>query len=224
MSQAAPYIPPKDADWSNWLNNFATLIAASPSTYGLMAGDSATITAQKTAWNAAYALVTSPSTKTPATVQAKNTEKTIALAIIRPYAVTISINAGVSSANKIAIGVNPRTSTKTPVTTPTTNPVLTIDSTSTAGSIVRYRDTTASPSVKSKPYGVIALLLFAKSSATPITDPETLTFIDLYTKSPLQVSLGSGEAGNTVYWAARWVTRTGLLGPWSPIISYVVAG
>jgi hypothetical protein len=224
MSQAAPYIPAKDADWSNWLNNFATLIAASPATYGLMAGDSTTITAQKTAWNSAYALVTSPSTKTPATVQAKNTEKAIALAIIRPYAITISINAGVSSANKIALGVNPRTSTKTPITTPTTNPVLTAQSTSTAGTILRYRDATASPSVKSKPYGVIALLLYKKASATPITDPEELVFVDLYTKSPFQVTSENADVGKTMYWAARWVTRTGLLGPWSPIITYVVAG
>ena len=84
-----------------------------------------------------------------------------ALAIFRPYAVTVSNNAGVSPSNKTALGVNPKTSTPVPITTPTTAPALTAVSTSTAGTIIRYRDASASPSVKSKPYGVVQMQLFA---------------------------------------------------------------
>lgn len=224
MGQAAPYIPPKDADFSNWAANFSALITTNPGLYGLVTADATTISTTNAAWAAAYALVTSPSTKTAATVQAKNTEKVIANQLFRSYGQMIANNAAVSSSNKIALGLNPRTSTVTPITTPTTYPVLTAQSTSTAGTIVRYRDATASPSVKSKPYGVTAMILYASTSLTPITDPTTLTFIDLFTKSPLTLSLGSGSAGKTVYMAGRWVTRKGLLGPWSSIISYVVAG
>jgi hypothetical protein len=32
-----------------------------------------------------------------------------------------------------------------------------------------------------------------------------------------------GTAGKNIYIAARWQTKKGLLGPWSPIISYVSA-
>ena len=224
MGQLAPYIPSKNAGFVAWLANFSTLITASPGTYGLLAGDATAIAAQNTAIAAAYAIITSPSTKTAATVSAFNTDKVNALALVRPYAVTISLNAGVTSANKTAVGVNPRTSVPTPITAPTTSPTLTAQSTSTAGTILRYRDSTASPSVKSKPYGVIALQLYAMESTTPVTDPSTLTFIGPVTKSPYTLSLGSGAAGKTAYIAARWVTRKGLVGPWSSVISYVVAG
>jgi hypothetical protein len=224
MPSLAPYIPPKDSAFAAWLANFSSLISASPATYGLMAADATTIAAQETAFAAAYALVTSPSTKTAATVSAKNTEKIIALATVRPYAQTIANNAGVTSANKIALGLNPKTSVPVPITAPTTMPILTAQSTSTAGTILRYRDSTASPSVKSKPYGVTAVQLYAAASATPITDPTLLDFLEVATKSPLTAALGSGAAGKTVYFAARWQTRKGLVGPWSPIISYVVAG
>ena len=78
--------------------------------------------------------------------------------------------------------------------------------------------------MKSKPYGVIGVQLYAKASATPITDPTALTFMGNFTKSPLTLALGSTSAGMTVYFAARWQTRKGLVGPWSSIISYVVAG
>lgn len=224
MPSLAPYIPSKDSMFTTWLANFSTLISASPATYGLGATDAATIAADNAAWAAAYALVTSASTKTAATVSAKNTQKVLTLAAIRPYAQAISNNAGVSSSAKTAVGVNPKTSVPIPITAPTTAPALTAVSTSTAGTILRFRDATASPSVKAKPYGVTQLLLFASASTTPITDPTLLTFLGAFTKAPLTISLGSGDAGKTVYFAARWQTRKGLVGPWSPIISYLTAG
>lgn len=224
MPALPPYIPSRNADFVAWLANFSALITASPATYGLASGDATTISGINTAVAAAYALITSPSTKTKSTVSAYDTEKVNALATIRPYAQMISSNAGVSSANKTAVGVNPRTSVPTPITTPTTAPTMTAQSTSTAGTIIRYRDSTASPSVKSKPYGVTAIQIYGMTSTTPVTDPTTLTFLGIQTKSPFTQALGSGAAGKTAYFASRWQTRKGLLGPWSSIISYVVAG
>lgn len=224
MPALAPYIPAKNANFVGWLNNFSSLITASPSTYGLLAADATTIASQATAIAAAYALISSPSTKTAATVSAFNTGKVNALAIIRPYAVTISLNAGVSPSAKTAVGVNPRTSVPLPITAPTTAPALTLVATSSAGTIIRYRDATSSPSVKAKPYGVTQLQLYAMISATPVTDPTALAFAELVTKSPLTFAFGSTAAGKTAYFAARWSTRKGLVGPWSSIVSMTVAG
>lgn len=222
MPSLAPYIPARNANLVAWAQNFSTLITASPATYGLTTGDATAIGSEYTTLNTAYGLIISPSTKTAATVSAFNTTKIAALALFRPYAQAISLNAGVSSANKIALGVNPRTSTPTPISTPTTNPVLTAQSASTAGIIVRYRDSTASPSVKSKPYGVIGVLIYAKASATAIVDPTMLSFEGTQTKSPFTLSMPA-TAGMTIYIAARWTTKSGKIGPWSPIISYVSA-
>ncbi|MBV8069885.1 MAG: hypothetical protein JO270_08280 [Acidobacteriaceae bacterium] len=224
MPSAAPYIPAKDAALDAWGANFTTLLTASPVTYGLTSTDALNAQNAFNTWHAAYLLVTSPTTKTKQTVSAKNTQKVTMLGIIRPLAITISLNAGVSSANKTAIGVNPRTSTPTPIPTPVTNPVLTLDSTSPAGTIIRYRDSIASPSVKSKPFGSIGMQIAASPSATPITDPNTLTMQATQTKSPFILALGSAAAGKTVYFAGRWITRKGLVGPWSPIVPFVVAG
>lgn len=224
MPALAPYIPPRNANFVAWALNFSSLITASPGTYGLTTGDATAIAAEYAALATASALISSPSTKTAATVSNFNTIKIAALAMFRPYAQTVSLNAGVSSANKTALGVNPRTSVPLPISAPTTQPVLSIQSTSTAGSILRYRDATASPSVKSKPYGVIQCQIYAMASVTPVTDPTLLPLNTSLTKNPATIVMGSGAAGKTVYFAARWITRKGLLGPWSAIISYVVAG
>lgn len=220
MPSLPPYIPVRNANLVAWYQNFSTLLTASPSTYGLTSGDATAVAAEYAALAAAYALITSGATKTASTVSAFNTAKIEAIALVRPYAQAISLNAGVSSSAKTAIGVNPRTSVPTPITAPTTTPILTAQSASTAGIILRYRDSTASPSVKSKPYGVIGVLVYAKASATAITDPTLLTYEGTQTKAPFQLSLPA-TTGMTIYMAARWVTKKGLIGPWSPIISYV---
>lgn len=219
----APYIPAKDAQLDAWANNFSTLITAGPGTYGLLAADAVAIAALFTTWHAAYNVAKSPSTRTPTTVQAKNIARANLLATCRPYAQTVANNAGVSSANKIALGVNPRTNPPAPIAAPTTNPNLTIVSASTLTQVIRSRDSMAAPSVKAKPAGAVALQLYGTASATPVTDPTALKFLGLQTKTPFQVSWTSGDAGKQAYYAARWVTRTGLVGPWSSIVSFTVA-
>lgn len=223
MPALPPYIPPKDGAFNSWITNFSSLITAAPATYGLATGDASAIAAATATWTAAYALVTSPSTKTATTVSAKNTARVNALAIVRPYAVTISLNAGVSSGSKTALGINPRTSTPVPITAPTTYPVLSVVSALPLQHVIRYRDQLASPSVKSKPYGVTQMYLFGTASATAITDPSLLAFLGSQTKSPLTQTWGSATSGQKAYYAARWATRKGLVGPWSPVVSFVIA-
>jgi len=224
MPAVAPYIPVKDADLNNWLVNFDTLLTANPGLYGLTPTDALNVAGPVAAWVAAYGLITSPSTKTADAVAAKDTQKTLTLGIVRPYAQQISLNPGVSSANKIAIGVNPRTSMPTPITDPTTNPVLVIQSAPPLAVILRYRDAVASPSVKSKPYGVTAVEIYCTVSGTPIVDPNTLLHVGGFTKSPLQIPFVPGDVGKQAYIAARYSTQKGQFGPWSPMINFTVAG
>lgn len=224
MPQLAPYIPTKDVLLDTWSANFSTLITANPATYGLTAADATAIAAVVASWHAAYLLVTSSSTKTAATVSAKDTQKQLLLATCRPYAIIISLNAGVSSANKIAVGVNPRTSVPVPIAQPVTMPVLSINPLGPLTHAVRYRDSLASPSVKSKPYGAIGMQLFGLASATPITNPNLLLYMLDSGKSPFSVTLASGDVGKQQYYAGRWITRRGLVGPWSSIVNATVNG
>jgi hypothetical protein len=224
MPANAPYIPTKQALLATWLQNFATLIQASPSTYGLGAGDATNITNANTAWQAAYALVTSPTTKTKTTVGSKNTATVNMLNIIRPYAQQISNNAGVTSANKIALGLNPKTSTPSPITPPASNPVLTILNQNPGIVNLTYRDSATSPTSKAKPYGVKSCQLYGMPSATPITNPESLPQVATMTKSPFQFSFPSGYTkGMTWYFAAVWQIQKGEQSPFSPIITIVAS-
>jgi len=222
MPALAPYIPNKDSLLDAWAENFSSLISASPGRYGLTAGDASTIAAAVGGFDSAYQVCTSPTTKTAAAVSTKNTQRTLMLATVRPYAQEVSNNPGVASADKVALGLNPKTSKPQPITAPASNPVLTLGGLSPGHAIIRYRDSAASVSVKAKPYGVTGCVLSVSASATAITDPTKLGSGPTLTKTPDNVDLSSLGSGVTVYLAARWVTQKQDFSPFSPIISFVL--
>lgn len=223
MPALPPYIPTKESDLVTWADNFSDLITASPGTYGLLASDATSIQAVVAPYLTAYATAVNPITRTPVTVAAKDTARINMLDLVRQYAVAISLNAGVLTADKIAVGVNPRTSTPTPIADPTTSPDISITAALPLQHVLRFRDETSSPSVKAKPYGVTQIQIFAQASATPITNPDAITFKQVGTKSPLLVSWDSADVGKQAYYAARWQTRTGKVGPWSTVIAMTIA-
>jgi len=222
MPAVAPYIPPRDANLNNWLLNFSSLLSASPATYGQTSGTASAVAAAVASWTAAYTPVTSPSTKTAAAVQAKNTERVNVLAVCRPVAQNISLNPAVLTSDKIAIGVNPRTSTPVPITPPTTYPILTVQAGAANQLYVRYRDSAASPSVKAKPYGVQSVTVVYLPSATPITDPTKLTRFVNTTKSPLLLQFDPSDSGQQCYLAGQYLLKNGKTSGFGPVVSFTI--
>lgn len=216
------YIPSTDTDLANWADNFNTLLTASPPTYGLVAGDATAVNTVVVGYLDAYAASIAPTTRTPVTISAKDDAKILMLATVRPFAQNISLNQGIISSDKIAIGVNPRTNTSTKIPIPTTYPVLTIPTALNLGHVLRYRDQLSEPTVKAKPFGATALQLFATASATVIADQTLLAYNANLTKSPATVLWEAGDVGKTAYYAARWVNEKGQQGPWSAIISATI--
>jgi hypothetical protein len=219
MAALAPYVPRRDVDLDAWAGNFSTLLTAAPATYGQTSGTAVAVAAAYASWHAAFLLVSSPSTKTAATVSSKDSQRVSMLATIRAVAQNVSLNPAVSSSSKMAIGVNPRTSTPSPITPPTTYPLIVIQAGANLQLYVRYRDSAATPSVKSKPYGVQSVQLAYLQSTTPITDPTLLTTHIAMTKSPFLLQFtGGGQA----YLAGRYLLKNGKYSGYGPIVSFTV--
>jgi hypothetical protein len=215
---STPYIPNPDAQFQPWLDNFASVIGTSPTTYFLTAGDAAAIQTQADDFDAAYALATGGGTRGPATVAAKDAARTNALAVVRPYAVAIAGNPAISNDDKVAVGVTVRATTRTPTPPPTTAPILGLLNIIPNALNLKYADT-ATPSSKLKPAGAIGLQLFANFGTVPATDPSQCALALTATKTPFQLDT-TGQAGKVVTMFARWVTRGGpsglqQVGPWS---------
>ena len=235
---AAPYIPPRDSTLDSWADNFATLITANPSTYGLDAPAAAAIQNAFDTWHAAYLLGGStgsppvpvnPSTFTRVTVADKNAQKTAMVTLIRSYAAQIRINPGVSSSDKTALGLNLPNNTPTPIGVPTTFPLLNLVSAGPGTHEVRYADSTT-PASRKKPFGSVGMQLFRGVATTPIVDPADCSYLDTLTVQPYQSVFDPADRGKIATYFARWVTRgrsaggaSSLVGPWSAAVSMTVA-
>jgi hypothetical protein len=221
MPAPAPYIPRREADLTNWMRAFSAQISARPEAFGLSRNDAANIAALTAQWSAAYTPVTSKATKTPSAVQAKNETRVKVLAQIRIYAQNIANNPGVSSGDKIGLRLNPRTSGPGPITAPYSFPQLLFQQATPKQAVVRYRDS-IEVSGKAKPYGVMQCRVFGMASDAPLTNQEALPLVATPTKSPFVLNFSGDQVGKQFYLAARWATRTGLVGPWSSIINITV--
>lgn len=215
---STPYIPAQDGLLDTWALNFATVITANPAAYGLLAADATIITNAQVAYHAAYILLTSPSTKTPSNVAAKDIQKASSLITFRTYAQLIQSNTAVTNSNKAAAGLTVRSTARTPIPAPTTNPVLTLASQQVGVANIGYADA-ASPTTKAKPFGAIQLEIWVDVPATGSPSLANATFIGLETKSPISFETPSGGVGKTIGIWSRWTTRRGLVGPWSAQLS-----
>lgn len=232
---STPYIPAKDADLLAWSDNFAALITASPSTYGLVAGDAAAINAVNTPWDAAYAAAVSPATRGPMTVQDKNSAKAALLAVCRPYALQVRNNAGVSDADKVALGLTVPSTSRTPILAPQTQPLIQIVAATPLSHTLRFSDSN-SPQLRGKPFGAKACAFVVSYATTIGTDPDAASPVaivnsalavpsstGLATRQPAASVLPVAQVGKLATYWARWVGIRGDVGPWSLPVAMTVS-
>lgn len=234
MAQA-PYIPPKDADLATWADNFSTLITASPATYGLLAGDAAAIAAVVDPFEAAYTAAVNPSTRTKPSVAAKDAAKAAMLAVVRPYAIQVRDNAGVSDSDKLDLGLTVPTTTRTPILAPQSQPLLQIVAATPLSHTIRFSDAN-SPQLRGKPFGAKAIALVVSYGTTIGTDPDAAVPVSivnaalavpsstgLATRQPCASVLPVEQVGKLATYWGRWVGIRGDVGPWSLPVAFTVS-
>lgn len=223
---AQPYIPPPDALFANWLLNFATLIAATPTAYGLIAGDATAISAVNTAFQAAYTVAIDPSTRTAATIAAKDGARATAEATCRPYAIAVRNNASVSDLLKVGLGVTVPNPVPSPIPAPTTEPVVSLVKASPLEMTLAYKEVGSLG--KSKPFGAIGVEVWRSIGTVAATDPAQCSFVGTVTKSPFRQSFLDADRGKIATFFARFSTRSGpggvaQVGPWSAsLVSHII--
>lgn len=215
---AQSYIPAKQGNFAAFAANFNTLIAENPAYYGISSVDAAALTTNYNAFNAAYAVATAPSTKTKDTVAAKNAAQANLTAMIRNMAMTIQASAGISNDDKAALGLTIRKATPTPVPVPTSNPILGWIGGTPGQATLSIADSNT-PTKKAKPPLVQSCQLFLQVAGTVPVNVDTMQLAGTFTKATAVLSLPSGAAGKTCYLFGRWITRTGLVGPLSPLLT-----
>ena len=219
------YIPASDLSFRDWLVNFSALLTAAPATYGLTAPDALTVAAVTDAYVDALTLATDPMTRTSVTIAIKDANKASALSVVRPYAVSISLNPNVLNGDKVAIGVTVRSTVQTPIPAPVIAPTIELLSATPLRQNLQVRQPGSTS--KAKPFGAIAIEIGRSVGTVAATDPAQLSIIGQYGKTPLTQDFEAQNQGKIVTYGARYRTRSGpagvsQAGPWSALVSFIV--
>jgi hypothetical protein len=219
---ANDYIPRRNALALAWMSAFGAGISSAPGTYHLLPADAAAIEAAVAAFAAAQSAAENPATRTRVTVNQRDAARAAAEQLCRRYAAAIKSDAGVSDADKIAIGVRPIKSARARVPSPATSPLLNLIGSTPGVQTLRFADA-ATPDRGRKPAGAIQLQLFIATGDAAATDPRAAGFRAAVTRNPVEVPFTSADDGKIATYFARWATRTGEVGPWSLPVSMRIA-
>ena len=216
------YIPAKDANALLWMETFANGIGADFALYGLTLADSTAIQDAVDEFGTALSIAVDPSTRTLVNVNLNDTARNAAEQICRQYVNLIKYNAGISDANKIAIGVRPVNPDRDPIDVPMTSPLLNVIAATPGSQTLRFADT-MSPDSAAKPFGAANLQLFVAVGEEVVMDPTQAQFYGAITKNPISVQFGAEDNGKQATYFARWASRKGEVGPWSSPVTLAIA-
>jgi hypothetical protein len=204
---AASYLPDQDGKRVAWMQNFSTLISASPATYGLDAGAAATIAAAVSAFVAAYP-ASIGATASRDTRAFKNAKLDAAKHVVREYGILILRNPAVSDGAKGGLGLF-GTEHRSRFDKP---PKLTVLGVKNRSVVLTY----ANANNKALPEQDSACQVFAGA------DPRRLRLFAESTKCPFTLRFHPPFNGGSVYLKARWVDDEGHVSPFGPLCIAIV--
>lgn len=210
------FIPSREPELNEFAINFNTKVAASPTTYGLTAGQATAFTALFNAWASAYTAAITPATRTHPVILAKNQAKVNLIdgvGGIRQLARIVQAAPAVTAQQKADLGLPVRDAEPTPVPPPSSAPALTILSTMQRVVKIRLRDVD-NPDRRGMPDGVDgAAVLYFVGEDQP-DNMEDWSFMMNTTRTLLDVEFSSTiAAGSKVWLTAFWFNQRKESGP-----------
>jgi hypothetical protein len=223
------FLPPKDADLLAWATNFTTLIGLGFASYGLTTGQATTFNTLKNNFASALALATNNSTKTKSTVADKNAKRALMVANARLLSNIVQAYPLTTNQQRQDLGLTVRDTSGSPIGPPSTSPIVSPLNTSNTRVNFRFADE-LTPASRSKPFGAVALQLFAKVGTVPPVGINDCSLIGTYTNNTTgpgsaacQAIFAPADAGKTAYMYGRWINRRGEVGPPSPLATSTIA-
>jgi hypothetical protein len=212
----------RDAEALADLQTFAQGIAAAPGTYQVSVADATAITNSVDAFAAGLADSRDPATRTKITVAVKDELRASCEQLCRQFSMLIKYNAGISDADKLAIGIKPVNNTRTPRHVAGTSPLLNILLNTPGEQSLRYADSTT-PDSAAKPAGAVSIQIYRAIAEAPIADPDLASFYGNFTRNPVAASFSAADRGKIATYYARWQGKRGDVGPWSLPVSMAIA-
>lgn len=218
---ASDFLPAREADLALWTANFHTLTTATPTAFGLTAGQALDFATADSIWQSALQIANDPTTRTSPNIAAKDVAKVNVKALARAQALLIQGYPSITPDQLAALGLTVRDSGRTPQPPPNTYPLISFLGSASHMVTVALADQNT-PNARRRPKSAIGAEMFLQIGGTPPTGIAGMNYAGLQTRYPQQWDMGLSATGQRAYMIARWINRKGEPGPISAVGSIVV--
>lgn len=217
------YMPDKEGEFNLWQINFMTYLVANATAWGVPADVVTEAQGLQTKWTTAYAKSSNAQNRTRADTGIKNGAHKVYKKRLRSIVSEYVVNSSkVSNDDREHMGITIKSDQRTPAPVPTSSPIGRIDYSRRMLHLIYFSDSESSS--RGKPEGVYGCEIWIKRGGEEPKSNTEFTYLAIDTKSPYQMSFTLEDIGKRMYYLSRWINTRGETGPWSIIISAVVAG
>ncbi|MFO0858381.1 MAG: hypothetical protein U0640_13615 [Phycisphaerales bacterium] len=233
------YIPRPDGDFSAWANNYNEAVHKFYEAQGLDVSELKPLETALAEWQKDYPAHVTAQQKAEGARAAKDVARAALEKEVRPITNFVQGYTKTTDADRATIGITVRDTSKTPSPTPTSAPVVQVESGQRLTHRIRFIDGGAgghgahAARRGGKPPGTIGAEVWLALTPTgqpapPLNSPgqggsDSYKFLSVSSRGNLQTDFPSAEAGKTAYYALRWVSTRGEKGPWSEVAAATVA-
>lgn len=219
---SANYMPAGLNAFAAWLSNFETVGAVTPTAIGTVAGDWTALGVLSSAFYNALAVSQAPETRTPVTVAETNTAFLAARAGAQTLAMKIQGYPPLTNGQRASLGLTQISGTRTPIPTPTDQPVAAVNRLLPLEIELRVKSL-ALDSAR-LPIGSIGYQVYRKIAETAPVSIDDCDYRGVTGRRFYNDTFDGADAGKSVFYLLRYVTRTGLTGPTSAMLATTIPG
>ncbi len=218
------FIPRADSEFNVWQKESLEFTEANAKTWKIPEESITEWKSNKAKWEVAYDKADNKETRSHADVLAKNEARKEYEKDLRAFFnAYIKYNPAISDEERLEFGIHPKGHGHTPVPVPETVPEGRVDFSIRLQHKIVYHDS-LTPNSKAKPKGVHGCQIWMKLGGDAPVNEEELTFLITDTSSPYKIKFKGEDAGKKAYYWLRWVNSKGEVGPWSSLVSGIIAG
>lgn len=212
------------SDWDllSELRGYNNATAAAPANYNLTASDATALGNDLNGFEAALKAWDKIQDDYDAALQAKNAGRRAAYERGTSQRRLTRDKAGIADATLASAGLEPYDTTKTDSPSPSSAPFALID----FGKLrhaVNFRDA-ATPDTDKKPDGMLGAEVWIKTGGDAPVDNKECEYLATDTATPYTATFTGADAGKTVWYLLRWVSKNGDKGDWSEAVAATVNG
>jgi len=211
------FLPTTEAGLLNFSQNFDEQINETPEAFGLTLALAAAYSTLYTNYATTYANANHPTTRTPASIAAKNDAKEALIENTRQLALIVQGTPGVTNEQRVALGLTVRDTSPTRIPRPSSMPVIEFESVNGNRVYIRVHDN-ESPG-RAKPEGVTGVYTYTYVGENPPTQIGAWKFEGSTSKTELFIDFpASVEPGTKVWVTAAWANAKFEAGEATPAV------